>query len=59
MARRLRNEAVRPTPYGELIVQFMDLARYLRSDSPDIGVAIAITERLQAQLLAMAQADSD
>jgi hypothetical protein len=60
MARRLRNEAVMPTPYGEVVAQLMELARYLRSDNPDIGVAIAIAEKLRDQVIAMAaQADSD
>ncbi len=44
---------------AEVISQLADLARYLRSDNPDSFVALAIAERLQAKLLAMAQADSD
>jgi hypothetical protein len=59
MARRLRNEAVRPTPYGELIAQLTELSAYLRQPNHDSFVAIAIAERLRDQLLAQAQADTD
>jgi hypothetical protein len=44
---------------AEIISQLADLARYLRHPGHDSFVALAIAERLQAQLLALAQADSD
>lgn len=59
MARRLRNEAVRPTPYGELIAQLTELSAYLRQPNHDPFVALAIAEKLRDQVIAMAQADSD
>jgi hypothetical protein len=44
---------------AEIISQLEDLSRYLRQPSHDIGVAIAIAEKLRAHLLAQAQADTD
>ena len=44
---------------AELIAQLTELSAYLRQPNPDTFVALAIAEKLQAQLLAMAQADSD
>ena len=44
---------------AEIISQLEDLSRYLKQPSHDIGVAIAIAEKLRAHLLAQAQADSE